>query len=113
MLRQYFFRNNIHDKPPSFKRKSNCIAPPSGNPTLVDTFMRIEQELTAINSPCRKAYSNLKLQEKTALNNKNSQSIVIKPCDEGGGICIRNTRDCSDCLIVQAGQMIYLAEQTY
>ena len=104
MLRQYFFRNNIHDNPPSFKRKSNCILPPSGNPTLVDPFTRIEQELTSINSPCRKAYSNLKLQEKITLNSiKNSQSIVVKPCDEGGGICIRNTRDC---LIVQAGQMI-------
>ena len=38
-------------------------------------------------------YSNLTLQEKSALNNlKNNQSIVIKPCDKGGGICTMNTR---------------------
>ena len=30
-----------------------------------------------------------------ALNNlKNNQSIVIKPCDKSGDICIMNTRDC-------------------
>ena len=90
MLTQYFFRNNIH----VFKRKSNWTPPPSGNPTLVDFFTRTEQELISINTSCRKSYSNLTLQEKIALNNlKNSQSIVIKPCDKDGGICIMNIRD--------------------
>ena len=45
-------------------------------------------------TPGRKTYSNLTLQEKSALNNlKKNQSIVIKPCDKGGGICIMNTKD--------------------
>ena len=56
--------------------------------------MRTEQELTSINTPCWKTYSNLPVQEKKALNNlKNDQSIIIKPCDKSGGICIMNTRD--------------------
>ena len=68
--------------------------PPPDNPTLVDVFTRIEQELISINTPCGKTYSNPTLKEKTALNNlKNKQSIVIKPWDKGGGICIMNTRD--------------------
>ena len=94
MQTQYFFRNNIHHKPAPLKRKSNWTPPPSDNLTLVEFFTRIEQELTSINTPCRKTYCNLTLQEKTALNNlKNKQSIVIKLCDKGGGICIMNTRD--------------------
>ena len=80
--------------PPPFKRKSNWIPLPSDNPTLVDFLMRTEQELTSINTPCRKTYSNLTMVEKIALNNlKNNQFIVIKPCDKSGGICIMNTRD--------------------
>ena len=72
----YFFRNSIHDKPHPFKRKSNWIPPPSDNPTLVNFLTRIEQELTSLNTPCRKTYSNLTVQEKRALNNlKNNQSI--------------------------------------
>ena len=56
--------------------------------------MCIEQELTSINTACWKTYGNLTLKEKTALNNlKNNQSVVIKPCDKGGGICIMNIRD--------------------
>ena len=69
MLTQYFFRNNIHDKPPLFKGKSNWTPPPYDNPTLVDYFTRTEQELISIDTLCRKIYSNLTLQEKTALNN--------------------------------------------
>ena len=94
MLKQYFFPNSIHDKPPGFKRKSNWIPPPSDNLTLVNFLTRSEQELTSINTPCKKTYSNLTVQEKTVLNNlKNNQSIVIKPCDKSGDICIMNTRD--------------------
>ena len=94
MLIQYFFRNSVHDKPHPFKRKSNWIPPPSDNPTLVNFLTLTEQELTSINTPGRKTYSNLTIQEKKALNNlKNNQSIVIKPCDKSGGICIMNTRD--------------------
>ena len=82
-----------HKPHPPFERKSNCIFPPSDNPTLVDFLTRTEQELTSINTPCRKTYSNLTVQETTALNNlKNNQSIVIKPCDKSGSICIMNTR---------------------
>ena len=74
--------------------KFKWIPPPSGNPTLVNFLTRTEQELTSINTPGRKTYSNLTIQEKNALNNlKNDQSIVIKPCDKSGGICIMNTRD--------------------
>ena len=94
MLTQYIFCNNIHNKPPPFKRKPNWTPPPSDNPTLVDFFTRTEQKLISINTPCRKTYSNLTSQEKIPLNNlKNKQSIVIKPCDKGGGISIMNTRD--------------------
>ena len=85
MLTQHLFCNNIHDKSPPFKRKPNWIRPASNSPTLVHFFMRIEQELTFINAPCLKTYSNLILQEKTALNNlKNTQSLFIKQCDKGG-----------------------------
>ena len=67
---------------------------PSDKPTLINFFTRTEQELISVNTPRRKTYSNLTLQEKAKLNNlKNNQSIVIKPCDKGGGICIVNTRD--------------------
>ena len=70
-----FFRNNIHDKPLPFKRKSNWIPPPSDNHTLVDFFTRIERELTSINIPCQKTYSNRALQEKAPLkNHKNNQT---------------------------------------
>ena len=94
MQTQYFFRNNIRDKPLPFKGKSNWTPSPSDNPTLDDFFTRTEQELITIDTPCRKTYSNLKLQEKTALSNvKNNQSIVIKLCDKGGSICIMNTRN--------------------
>ena len=95
MLTQYFFRNNIDDKLPPFKGKSNWTPPPSENPTLINFFTHTEQDLISINTPRRKIYSNLTLQEKSALNNlKNNQSIVIKLCDKSGGICIMNTRDC-------------------
>ena len=40
-----------------------------------------EQELSPINTACMKSYSNLILEETSALNNlKNIQFIVIKPC---------------------------------
>ena len=94
MLTQYFFRNNIHDKISPFKRKSSWTVPPSDNPTLTNFFTRTEQDLVSVTTPGRKTYSNLTLQEKSALNNlKKNQSIVIKPCDKGGGICIMNTKD--------------------
>ena len=94
MQTKYFFRNNIQDKPPPFKRKPKWTPPPSDSPTLADFFTRTEQVLMSIDTPCRKTYSNLILQEKTASNNlENNQSIAIKPYDKGGGICIMNTRD--------------------
>ena len=94
MLKQYFFRNNIDYKPTPFKRKSNWIPPRSDNPTLVDFFTRIEQEVTSINTPFQKTHSNLTLRKKATLSHlKNKQSIAIKPCDKGGSICIMNTRD--------------------
>ena len=94
MLTQYFFRNNIDDNPPPLKEKSSWISSPCDNPTLINFFMRTKQDLISIDTPRRKTYSNLTLQEKPPLNNlKNNQSNVIKPCAKGGGICIRNTRD--------------------
>ena len=94
MLTQYFFRKNIHDKIPPFKKKSSWTPPPSESLTLTNFFTRTEQDLISVTTPGRKTYSNLTLQEKSALNNlKIKQSIVIKPCDEGGGICIMNRRD--------------------
>ena len=95
ILTQYFFRNSTHDKPPHrFKGKSNWTPPPSDNPTLIDFFTHTEQDLISTNIPRTKTYSNLTSKEKSALNNlKNNQSIVIKPCDKGGGICIMNTGD--------------------
>ena len=80
MLKQYFFRNSIHEKPPPFKRKSNWIP---------------HQELGSISTPSWKTYSNLTLKENITLNNsKNIWSIIIKPYDKGGIIYIINTRDC-------------------
>ena len=94
MLTQYFFRNNIHDKISPFKKKSSWTLPPSNNPNLTNFFTCTEQDLISVTIRGRKAYSNLTLQEKSILNNlKNNQSIVIKPCDKGGGICIMNTKD--------------------
>ena len=95
MLTQYFFFcNNIHDKIPPFKKKSSWTPPPSDNLTLTNFFTRTEQDIISVTTPGRKTYSNLTLQEKSALNNlKKNQSIVIKPCDKGGGICIMNTKD--------------------
>ena len=83
MLTQYFFCNNIYDEPlPFFKGKSSCTPLPLTAPTLTNFFTRTEQDLISINTPRRKTYSNLTLQEKSALKNlKNKQSIVIKPCD--------------------------------
>ena len=93
MLTQYLLHNNIHDKPPPFKEKSSWIPPLSNNPTLINFFTRTEQDLISIDTPRKKTYSNLTVQEKAALSNlKNNQSIVIKLCDKGGGICIMNTR---------------------
>ena len=94
MLTQYFFRNSIHDKISPFKRKSSWTPLPSDNSTLTNFFTRTEQDLISVTTPGRKTYSNLTLQEKSALNNlKKNQSIVIKPSDKGGGICIMNTED--------------------
>ena len=67
---------------------------PSDNPTVTNFFTRTEQDLISVNTPRRKTYSNLALQEKPALIKvKNNQSIVIIPCDKDGGICIMNTKD--------------------
>ena len=92
-----FFRINIHDTPPlplPFNRKSSWTLPRSDNPTLTNFFTRTEQNLISVTTSRRKIYSKLTLQEKSALSNlKNNQSIVIKPCDKVGGICIMNTRD--------------------
>ena len=94
MLIQYFFRINIQDNPLPFKRKSSWTPPPSDNPTLTNFFTRTEQDFISLTTSQRKTYSKLPSPEKSALNNfKNNQSIVIKPCDKGGGICIMNTRD--------------------
>ena len=94
MLTEYFFRNNIHDKISPFKKKSTWTPPPSVNTPLTNFFTRTEQHLVSFTTPGRKTYSNTTLQEKSALNNlKKNQSIVIKPCDKGGGICIMNTED--------------------
>ena len=94
ILTQYSFCNNIHDKISLFKKKFSWTPPPSDNPTLTNCFTRTEQDLISVTTSGRKIYSNLTLQEKSALNNlKNNQSIVIKPCDKGGGICIMNTKD--------------------
>ena len=83
MLKQYFFRNRFHWKPLPFDRH-----------TLISFFTRVEQELGSISTPRQKTYSNLTLKEKAVLNDpKNNQSNIIKPCDQGGGICIMNTRD--------------------
>ena len=94
MLIQYFFCNNFHDKPPSFKMKYSLTPSPFDNPTLINFFTRTEKYLISIDTLRKKTYSNLTLQEKAALNNlMNNQSIVIKACDKGGGICIMNTKD--------------------
>ena len=94
ILKLYFFWNSIHEKPSPFKRRSNWIPPPLDNPTLTEFFTSIEQELNSISTPRQKTYSNLTLTKKTGLNKfRNYHSIIIKPCDKGGGICIMNTRD--------------------
>ena len=80
-------------RPTPFKIKSSWTPPPSENLTLTNFFTRTEEDLICVKTSGRKTYSNLTLQEKSALNNhKNNQSIVMKPCDKGGGICIMNTR---------------------
>ena len=94
MLTQYFFRNNIHDKIFPFSKKSSWTPSPSDNLTLTNFFTCTQQDLISVTTPGRNTYSNLTLQEKSALKNlKKNQSIVIKPYDKGGGICIMNTKD--------------------
>ena len=80
MLTQYFFCNNIHDKTLPFKRKSGWTPPPSDNPTLTNFFKRTEQDFISVNTPCRKTYSNLTLQEKSAsrITNPSLSNHVIK-----------------------------------
>ena len=90
MLKQYLFHNIIHTKAPTFKRKANWISPPFDNQTFVSFFNCVVQELGPINPQYQENYSNLTMNEKTALNNlKNNQTIVIKPCDKVKGISIR------------------------
>ena len=85
MLTQYFFRNNTDDNPPHLKEKSSWKSSPCENPTLINFFMRTKQDLISIDTPRRKTYSNLTLQEKAALGNlKNNQSNVIKLCHYAG-----------------------------
>ena len=67
IVTQYFFRYNIHDRPPFFKSKFNWTHVPSDKSTLVDFFTNVEKVLTSINTPCRKTYSSLTLQEETVL----------------------------------------------
>ena len=64
VLKQYFFCDNIHDKPLLSKRNASWIPSPPDNPTLVDFFTSIEQELTSINTSCRKAYGNVTLRKR-------------------------------------------------
>ena len=65
--------------------------PPSVNPTLTNIFTRTEQDLISVTTPGRNTYSNVTLQQKSALNNlKKFQSIVIKSCDKDG---VMNTKD--------------------
>lgn len=87
MLEQdFFFPNRIHEKQSRIKKKSNWIPPPSNSSNLISFFTRVEQELVFISIPHRKTYSNLTLKEKKAMSNlRNNQSIVVKPCDKGGG----------------------------
>ena len=90
MLKQSLFHNIIHTKAPTFKRKANWISPPFDNQTFVSFFNCVVQELGPINPQYQENYSNLTMNEKTALNNlKNNQTIVIKPCDKVKGISIR------------------------
>ena len=94
MLTEYLFYNNIHDKPTPFKGKFSWTPPSSENRTSINFFRRTEQEPISINTPRRKTYSNLALEEKATLNNlKNNQSVVTKPCDKIESICIMNTRN--------------------
>ena len=79
---------------PPHLRENPIAHPPSDNPTLINFFTCTEQDLSSINIPQTKTYSNLTSTEKLAINNlRNNQSIVIKPCAKGGGICIMNTRN--------------------
>ena len=93
MLKQYFSRNSIYDKPSPFKKKSNWT-PPSSNTILISFFTSVEQELNSISTPHQNIYSNFQLKEKAALNKlRNNHSIIIKPSNKIGGICIMNTRE--------------------
>ena len=93
MLKQYSFRNGIHEKLPPFKRESSWTPPPSDKHILISFFTRVEQELGSISTARWKTYNNLTLKEKTALNDlKNNRSIIIKRCGNCGAICIMNRR---------------------
>ena len=93
MLKQYSFRNGIHEKLPPFKRESSWTPPPSDKHILISFFTRVEQELGSISTARWKTYNNLTLKEKTALNDlKDNRSIIIKRCGNCGAICIMNRR---------------------
>ena len=71
-LTQYFFRNDIHDKPfpllQQFKGKSKWTPPASDKPTFINFFTRIEQDLIPI------------------------KTHLVKTCNKSGAICIMKTR---------------------
>ena len=64
MLKQYTFRNSIHEKLSPFKRKSNWITPASDKLILISFFTRVEQKLGSITITRRKTYSNLTLSKR-------------------------------------------------
>ena len=86
-------KNEKTIKKPNFKPRFQPIEHlPLHQPILL--FTRTEEDLISIITPHRRTSSNLTLQEKSALSNlHNNQSIIIKPCDKGAGICIMNIRD--------------------
>ena len=87
-----FLKNNLSSINKKKKKKKPGL--PLDNDTLNGFSARVEHLLESMNNSCQKIYSNLTLKEKKAFHDlKNNQSIVIKPCKKGRGICIMNTRD--------------------
>ena len=79
-----------------FRKRNPVLRKQTGYPLSLTTTPQStsSQKLGSISTPHWKTYSDLTLQEKTALNDlKNKRSIIIKLCDKDGGIWIMRTRD--------------------
>ena len=102
-LREFFFDQNEKEdvltddqKQYNFikKNKSNWT-PPTGRSKWLDLYLKLVKN-DIISGVKQKYRINLNRAEEEALQDLLSdQSIVIRPCNKGSGVCVINTEDCT------------------